>query len=159
MSECSWKRNLLCALYFNEMTIYSRSTFPPSPWRSPRRCRHRPFRRWLSQPGSARLSWEWEAAAATGTDHDKSEHIYIYKRIESVCLFVWPAHSAAEFDILPDRWQHLWLVAIVPPEWWGEMDRNDCHTALGYFKTLISSLHYEKNNACFFSFFVFFHNL
>jgi hypothetical protein len=26
------------------------------------------------------------------------------------------AHSAAEFNILPGRWQHLWLVAIVPPK-------------------------------------------
>jgi hypothetical protein len=41
----------------------------------------------------------------------------------------WLAHSAAEFNILPGRWQHVWLVAIVPPERWGEMDRNDCHTA------------------------------
>jgi hypothetical protein len=39
------------------------------------------------------------------------------------------AHSAAEFNILPSRWQHVWLVAIVPPERWGKMDRNDCYTA------------------------------
>jgi hypothetical protein len=51
------------------------------------------------------------------------------------------AHSAAEFNILPDRWQHVWLLAIVPPQRWGEMDRNECHTAWGNFKTLISSLH------------------
>jgi hypothetical protein len=36
------------------------------------------------------------------------------------------AHSAAEFNISPGRWQHLWLVAIVPPKRWGKMDRNDC---------------------------------
>jgi hypothetical protein len=29
------------------------------------------------------------------------------------------AHSAAEFNISPGRWQHVWLVAIVPPERWG----------------------------------------
>jgi hypothetical protein len=46
------------------------------------------------------------------------------------------AHSAAEFNILPGRWQHIWLVAIVPPKRWGEMDRNDCHTAWGNFKRL-----------------------
>jgi hypothetical protein len=33
------------------------------------------------------------------------------------------------FNILPCRWQHVWLVAIVPPERRGKMDRNDCHTA------------------------------
>jgi hypothetical protein len=42
-------------------------------------------------------------------------------------------------------------VAIVPPERWGKMDRNDCHTAWGNFKTLISSLHHSKNYACSFS--------
>jgi hypothetical protein len=47
------------------------------------------------------------------------------------------AHSAAEFNILPSRWQHIWLVAIVPPVRWGKMDRNDCHTAWGNFKTLL----------------------
>jgi hypothetical protein len=62
----------------------------------------------------------------------------------------WPiralsAHSAAEFNSSPGRWQHFWLVAIVPPETWGKMDRNDCHTAL------ISSLHHSKNYACSFS--------
>jgi hypothetical protein len=36
---------------------------------------------------------------------------------------------SSEFNILPCRWQHVWLVAIVPPERWGKMDRNDCHTA------------------------------
>jgi hypothetical protein len=66
------------------------------------------------------------------------------------------AHSAAEFNISPGRWQHVWLVAIVPPKRWGKMDRNDCHTAWGNFKTLISSLHHYKNYACFFSLFVFF---
>jgi hypothetical protein len=39
------------------------------------------------------------------------------------------AHSAAKFNILPGRWQHVWLVAIVPPERWGKVDRNDSHTA------------------------------
>jgi hypothetical protein len=58
------------------------------------------------------------------------------------------AHSAAEFNISPGRWQHVWLVAIVPPERWGKMDRNDCHTAWGNFKALISSLHHYKNYAC-----------
>jgi hypothetical protein len=66
------------------------------------------------------------------------------------------AHSAAEFNISPGRWQHVWLVAIVPPKRWGKMDRNDCHTAWENFKTLISSLHHYKNYACFFSLFVFF---
>jgi hypothetical protein len=60
------------------------------------------------------------------------------------------AHSAAEFTISLGRWQHVWLVAIVPPERWGKMDRNDCHTAWGNFKTLISSPHHYKNNAWFF---------
>jgi hypothetical protein len=47
-------------------------------------------------------------------------------------------------------------VAIVPPKRWGKMDRNDCHTAWGNFKTLISSLYHYKNYACFFSIFGFF---
>jgi hypothetical protein len=66
------------------------------------------------------------------------------------------AHSADEFNISPGRWQHLWLVAIVPPKRWGKMDRNDGHTAWGNFKTLISSLYHYINYACFFSLFVFF---
>jgi hypothetical protein len=61
------------------------------------------------------------------------------------------AHSAAEFNSSTGRWQQVWLVAIVPPERWGKMDRNDCHTAWGSFKTLISSLHYSKNYTCTFS--------
>jgi hypothetical protein len=61
------------------------------------------------------------------------------------------AHSAAEFNISPGRWQHVWLVAIVPPERWEKMDRNDCHTAWGNLKTLISSLYHYKNNAWLFS--------
>jgi hypothetical protein len=32
------------------------------------------------------------------------------------------AHLGAEFNILPGRWQHVWLVAIVPPKRWGKMD-------------------------------------
>jgi hypothetical protein len=63
------------------------------------------------------------------------------------------AHSAAEFYSSPGRWQHVWLVAIVPAERFGKMDRNDCKTAWGNFKTLISSLHHSKNYACSFSFF------
>jgi hypothetical protein len=66
------------------------------------------------------------------------------------------AQSAAEFNISPGRWQHLWLMAIVPPKRWGKMDRNDCHTAWGNFKTLISSLYHYKNYAWFFSLFGFF---
>jgi hypothetical protein len=31
------------------------------------------------------------------------------------------------------------------------MDSNDCHTAWGSFKTLISSLYHSKNYACYFS--------
>ncbi len=81
--------------------------------------------------------------------------------VEKVALFystirALSAHSAAEFNISPGRWQHVWLVAIVPPERWGKMDRNDCHTAWGNFKTLISSLYHYKNYACFFSLFGFF---
>jgi hypothetical protein len=64
-------------------------------------------------------------------------------------------HLAAEFNILPDRWQHVWLVAIVPHERWGKMDRNYCNTAWGSFKTLISSLHYYTNYACSFSLILF----
>jgi hypothetical protein len=42
-------------------------------------------------------------------------------------------------------------VAIVPPERWGKMDKNNCHTAWGSFKTLISSLQNSKNYAFSFS--------
>jgi hypothetical protein len=66
------------------------------------------------------------------------------------------AHSAAEFNISPGSWQHVWLAAIVPTERWGKMDRNDCHTAWGNFKTLFSSLHHYKNYACSFSLIGFF---
>jgi hypothetical protein len=66
------------------------------------------------------------------------------------------AHSAVDFNISPGRWQHVWLVAIVPTDKWGGMDRNDCHTAWGNFKRLISLLHHYKNYACSFSFSFFF---
>jgi hypothetical protein len=45
-----------------------------------------------------------------------------HKRIRALS-----AHSAAKFNILPDRRQHVWLVAIVPTEGLGKMDRNDCY--------------------------------
>jgi hypothetical protein len=38
------------------------------------------------------------------------------------------------------------------------MERNDCHTVWGDFKTLISSLHHYKNNARVFFNFLFFFN-
>jgi hypothetical protein len=66
------------------------------------------------------------------------------------------AHSAAEFNISPGRWQQVWFVAIVPPERWGKMDGNDFHTAWGDFKALISLLHHYKNYACSFSLVFFF---
>jgi hypothetical protein len=66
------------------------------------------------------------------------------------------AHSAAEFNISPGRWQHIWLVDIVSPKRWGKMNLNDCHTAWGNFKTLISSLHHYKNYAWLCSLFGFF---
>jgi hypothetical protein len=79
----------------------------------------------------------------------------------SVLIRALSAHSAAEFNSSPGRWQQVWLVAIVPPERWGKMDKNDCHTAWGSFKTLISSLHHSKNYACSFSLidFLFFLNV
>jgi hypothetical protein len=61
------------------------------------------------------------------------------------------AQSAAKFNISTGRWQHVWLVANVSPERWGEMDRNKCHTPWGDFKTLIYLLHHSKNYACSFS--------
>jgi hypothetical protein len=63
---------------------------------------------------------------------------------------------SSEFNISPGRWQHVWLVAIVPPERWGKMDINDCHTLRGNFKTLISSLNHSKNYAGSFSLIEFF---
>jgi hypothetical protein len=70
---------------------------------------------------------------------------------QTFCIRALSAHSAAEFNISPGRWQRVWLVAIVPTERWGKMDRNDCHTAWGKFKTLISSPHHYTNYACYFS--------
>jgi hypothetical protein len=32
------------------------------------------------------------------------------------------AHLAAEFNISLGRWQHVWLVAIVPHKRWGKME-------------------------------------
>jgi hypothetical protein len=80
-----------------------------------------------------------------------------------LAVFVLPtcclsALSAAEFNISPGRWHQVWLVAIAPPERWGKMDRNGCHTAWGNFNTLISSLNHYKNmlvlfhSLCFFTF-------
>jgi hypothetical protein len=66
----------------------------------------------------------------------------------------WEYHI--HMNISPGRWQHVWLVAIVPPERWGKMYGNDCHTAWGNFKAYISSLHHYKNYACSFSFLGFF---
>jgi hypothetical protein len=80
----------------------------------------------------------------------------IFSRGQTPCIRALSAHSAAEFNISPGRWQHIWLVAIVPPKRWEKMDRNDCHTEWGNFKRLISSLHHYKNNARFFSLFFFF---
>jgi hypothetical protein len=47
-------------------------------------------------------------------------------------------------------------VAIVPPERWGKMDKNNCHTAWGNLNILISSLHHSKNYAFSFSLIDFF---
>jgi hypothetical protein len=86
--------------------------------------------------------------------------IYIqYAFLKIIPIRALSAHSAAEFNISPGRWQQVWLVAIVPPNRWGKMDRNDCHTAWGNFKTLISLRHHNKNYAWFFSLFVFFQKL
>jgi hypothetical protein len=46
-------------------------------------------------------------------------------RSPTVAIRALSAHSAAEFNISPGRWQHVWLVAIVPPKRWGKIDRND----------------------------------
>jgi hypothetical protein len=70
---------------------------------------------------------------------------------QAIVIRALSTHSASKFNILLGRWQHVWLVAIVPPERWGKMDRNDCPTAWGNFKTLISSLDHHLNYACFFS--------
>jgi hypothetical protein len=37
-----------------------------------------------------------------------------------VTLVLFAAHLAAEFNILPGRWQHVWLVDIVPHKIWGK---------------------------------------
>jgi hypothetical protein len=91
----------------------------------------------------------------------KSDAIYRVK------CFTWPLRQATELDIRSVsngdllkcdeiqllKYLGLFLVAIVPPERWGKMDRNDCHTAWENLKTLCSSHHHYKNNACFFNFF------
>jgi hypothetical protein len=71
-------------------------------------------------------------------------------KISHFCIRALSAHSVAKFNISPGRWQHVCLVAIVPPERWGKMDRNDCHTAWGNFKTLLSSTNHYKKYAWFF---------
>jgi hypothetical protein len=50
-------------------------------------------------------------------------------------------------------------VAIVPPKRWEKMDINDCHTAWGKIKTLISSLHHYKSYAWFFFIVCFFQKI
>jgi hypothetical protein len=82
-----------------------------------------------------------------GTQRKEKLQKLIVCRPYQVRIRALSAHSAAEFNILPGRWQHLWLVAIVPPKRWGKMDRNESHTAWGNFKTLISSLYHYKNYA------------
>jgi hypothetical protein len=77
--------------------------------------------------------------------------LLLHEGLKSIYIRALSAHSAVEFNSSPGRWQHVWLVANVPPERWGKMDRNDCHTAWGNFKKLISSLHHSKNYACYFS--------
>jgi hypothetical protein len=78
----------------------------------------------------------------------------------TLCIRALSAHSAAKFNISPGRWQHVWLVAIVSPERWGEIDRNDCHTAWGNLKTLIYLIHHYNKLCLFFFinwfFFIFF---
>jgi hypothetical protein len=81
-------------------------------------------------------------------DSGRAQTRWVVQRVQLpvvACPAVWPrgrpreiplirallAHSKAKFNISPGRWQHVWLVAIVPPERWGKMDRNDCHTAWG----------------------------
>jgi hypothetical protein len=52
-------------------------------------------------------------------------------------IFELSAHLATEFSISPARWTAIWPVAIVPIERWGKMDRNECYTVCGNFRTLI----------------------
>jgi hypothetical protein len=40
------------------------------------------------------------------------------------CIRALSVHSSAEFNILPCRWQHARLVAIILSERWGKIDRN-----------------------------------
>jgi hypothetical protein len=61
------------------------------------------------------------------------------------------AASAAKFNIAPVRWQHPSHVAIVPPESKGRREGNDWDTACRNFKTLISSIYYNKKCVCSFS--------
>jgi hypothetical protein len=57
--------------------------------------------------------------------------VFVERCINTGTIRALSAHSAAEFNISPGRWQHVWLVAIVPTERLGKMHRNDCHTAGG----------------------------
>jgi hypothetical protein len=50
------------------------------------------------------------------------------------------ADFATQFNISPGKWTAIWPVANVPTERWEDIDRNDCHTAWGNFKTLICLL-------------------
>jgi hypothetical protein len=117
---------------------------------------------------SAPISQEWLAAAghrarlAQGATYlmvkafNKIISNSTFQFAASLTIRALSAHSAAKFNISPGRWQQVWLVAIVPPKRWGEMVRNDCHTAWRNFKTLISSLHHFKNYARLFSLIFFF---
>jgi hypothetical protein len=46
--------------------------------------------------------------------------LMILQKAELKAIRTLSAHSAAEFNISPGRWQHVLLVAIVPPERWGK---------------------------------------
>jgi hypothetical protein len=76
--------------------------------------------RFAANRTSIRLGNRMRVDGPLGKTTDKHGELFCF-----VCIRALSSHSAAEFNISPDRWQHLWLVAIVPPERWGKMDIND----------------------------------
>jgi hypothetical protein len=48
--------------------------------------------------------------------------IKLFTKATQIRLRALSARLAAEFNISPGRWKHVWLVAIVPPKRWGKMD-------------------------------------
>jgi hypothetical protein len=141
IQNCSWKTQYY---WKRELGKFSWYTFLSTFWTKISSLDLEICSKDVSTPNLSKIGQKMSCAGRTIAQYT---HVYTEVTVSRKCHVIYQmciralsAHSAAEFNISPGRWQHLWLVAIVPPKRWGKMDRNDCHTAWGNFKTLISLL-------------------